>query len=72
MSRGSRRAGKTRARGSSVHYEPSHKRSGSMTAKNVIIVGGGFAGVTLAKALESRMPTEWQIYLLSQENFISL
>ena len=40
-------------------------------AKNVIIVGGGFAGVALAKALESRMPTEWQIYLLSQENFIT-
>ena len=40
-------------------------------AKNVIIVGGGFAGVALAKALESCMPTEWQIYLLSQENFIT-
>jgi cation diffusion facilitator CzcD-associated flavoprotein CzcO len=26
-------------------------------AKNVIIVGGGFAGVALAKALESRMPS---------------
>ena len=40
-------------------------------AKNVIIVGGGFAGVALAKALESHMPTEWQIYLLSQDNFIT-
>lgn len=42
-----------------------------MMAKNVIIVGGGFAGVTLAKTLESSLPTEWQIYLLSQENFIT-
>ncbi len=40
-------------------------------AKNMIIVGGGFAGVALAKALESRMPSEWQIYLLSQDNFIT-
>ncbi len=40
-------------------------------AKNLVIIGGGFAGVALAKRLEKTMPKEWEIYLLSKTNFIT-
>ena len=39
--------------------------------KNLVIVGGGFAGVTLAQHLEHRLPADWQLTLVSQENFIT-
>ncbi len=39
--------------------------------RSVVVVGGGFAGVTLARRLERRMPREWNIYLLSRENYIT-
>jgi NADH dehydrogenase len=42
-----------------------------MSERRIIIVGGGFAGVTLAAALERRLPQDWQIDLLSQENYIT-
>jgi NADH dehydrogenase len=39
--------------------------------KKLVIVGGGFAGLTLAKKLEATMPKDWDIYLLSKTNFIT-
>jgi NADH:ubiquinone reductase (H+-translocating) len=39
--------------------------------KNLVIVGGGFAGVTLAQQLENKLPPGWQLTLVSQENFIT-
>jgi NADH dehydrogenase len=36
----------------------------------VVIVGGGFAGVTLARALERELPDNVGIVLLSDENFL--
>ena len=39
--------------------------------KNLVIIGGGFAGVTLAHKLEKTMPEDWDIYLLSKTNFIT-
>lgn len=39
--------------------------------KNLVIIGGGFAGVTLARKLEKSMPADWDIYLLSKTNFIT-
>lgn len=43
-----------------------------MTAKkNLVIIGGGFAGVTLARKLEKTLPEEWDIFLLSKTNFIT-
>jgi NADH dehydrogenase len=39
--------------------------------KNLVIVGGGFAGITLAQQLERRLPPGWKLTLVSQENFIT-
>jgi NADH dehydrogenase len=39
--------------------------------KKLVIVGGGFAGLTLAKKLEKSMPSDWDIYLVSKTNFIT-
>jgi NADH dehydrogenase len=36
-----------------------------------VIVGGGFAGITLAEQLEHRLPAGWKLTLISQENFIT-
>jgi NADH:ubiquinone reductase (H+-translocating) len=42
-----------------------------MDARTIAIVGGGFAGATLAARLERRLPADWQIVLLSRDNFIT-
>jgi len=39
--------------------------------KKLVIIGGGFAGVTLARKLEKTLPDDWDIYLLSKTNFIT-
>ncbi|MEZ5595207.1 MAG: NAD(P)/FAD-dependent oxidoreductase [Pseudomonadales bacterium] len=39
--------------------------------RNIVIVGGGFAGVTLARHLERRLPPEWDLFLLSRTNLIT-
>jgi NADH dehydrogenase len=36
-----------------------------------VVIGGGFAGVTLAQQLEGRLPPGWRLTLVSQENFIT-
>jgi NADH dehydrogenase len=38
--------------------------------KNIVIVGGGFAGVTLAQRLERSLPTQTEIIVLSAENHL--
>ncbi|MBC7990817.1 MAG: NAD(P)/FAD-dependent oxidoreductase [Luteimonas sp.] len=35
----------------------------------IVIAGGGFAGTTLARALEGRLPAGWQVVLLSEESY---
>jgi NADH:quinone reductase (non-electrogenic) len=42
-----------------------------MNDKRIVIIGGGFAGITLAARLERQVPEGWQIDLLSQENYIT-
>jgi NADH dehydrogenase len=37
--------------------------------RDIVIVGGGFAGTTLARALEQRLPAGWQVVLLSEESY---
>ena len=39
--------------------------------KNLIIVGGGFAGAKTAQLLEHRLPPEWNLTLISQDNYIT-
>jgi NADH:ubiquinone reductase (H+-translocating) len=39
--------------------------------KNLVIVGGGFAGTRAAQLLEHALPPDWILTLVSQENFIT-
>jgi NADH:ubiquinone reductase (H+-translocating) len=39
--------------------------------KNLLIVGGGFAGTRAAQVLERTLPPHWTLTLISQENFIT-
>jgi NADH dehydrogenase len=39
--------------------------------KNLVIVGGGFAGTKVAQELEHTLPPQWILTLMSQENFIT-
>jgi NADH dehydrogenase len=39
--------------------------------KNLVIVGGGFAGTRTARLLEHTLPPDWTLTLVSQENFIT-
>lgn len=45
--------------------------SSAAVTKNVVIVGGGFAGITVAQRLEHQLPAGWKLTLVSQENFIT-
>jgi NADH dehydrogenase len=42
-----------------------------MSKKNMVVIGGGFAGATLTRKLEKLLPDDWEIYLLSKTNFIT-
>lgn len=37
--------------------------------RNIVIVGGGFAGTTLARTLETRLPAGWRVTLVSEESY---
>jgi NADH dehydrogenase len=37
--------------------------------RNVVIVGGGFAGTTVAKTLQRRLPPDYRIVLVSEESY---
>jgi len=41
----------------------------SAAKKNIVIVGGGFAGTTLASALERRLPAGHRVVLVSEESY---
>ncbi|MFO1273707.1 MAG: NAD(P)/FAD-dependent oxidoreductase [Rubrivivax sp.] len=41
-------------------HSPSHQ---------IVIVGGGFAGTTLARALARRLPEPWRVLLVSEESY---
>ncbi len=38
---------------------------------NITIIGGGFAGATLARRLVGRLPAGWEIVLVSEESYIT-
>jgi NADH dehydrogenase len=37
--------------------------------RNIVIVGGGFAGTTLARHLDRSLPPGWQLLLISEESY---
>lgn len=37
--------------------------------RNIVIVGGGFAGTTLVQSLQRRLPEGWRLLLLSEESY---
>jgi NADH:ubiquinone reductase (H+-translocating) len=39
--------------------------------KNLVVVGGGFAGTSAMRGLEHSLPPDWTLTLVSQENFIT-
>src|SRR5580658_2995687 len=45
--------------------------SGRSMYKHLVVVGGGFAGMTAAKCLEHTLPPDWTLTVISQENFIT-
>ena len=38
-------------------------------AKTIVIVGGGFAGTTLARALDGKLPPGYELVLISEESY---
>src|SRR5512145_1305747 len=51
--------------------DPPHAVDRDSGTRNLLIIGGGFAGITLAEQLEHRLPPGWKLTLVSQENFIT-
>jgi NADH dehydrogenase len=41
----------------------------SLDKKNVVVIGGGFAGTQLVRKLERILSDDWQVVLLSEENY---
>jgi len=39
--------------------------------KNLVVVGGGFAGTKASRALERTLPPDWTLTLISQDNFMT-
>jgi NADH dehydrogenase len=42
-----------------------------MADRNIVVVGGGFAGTALTKYLHRRLPPGWGVILLSEENYVT-
>ena len=38
--------------------------------RNIVVIGGGFAGTMLVKTLGRKLPPEWQAVLISKENYM--
>src|SRR5258708_38919147 len=61
--------------------EPARSRAGNLlvqrpgvvhpTTKNLVVVGGGFAGTKASRALERTLPPDWTLTLISQDNFMT-
>lgn len=43
--------------------------SPSAPPSRIVVVGGGFAGTTLARSLERQLPPGWQLVLISEESY---
>lgn len=41
----------------------------SQDKRNVVVIGGGFAGTQLVRKLENKLSPDWQVVLISEENY---
>ncbi len=41
----------------------------SLDKKNIVVIGGGFAGTQLVQRLERKLSDDWQVVLISEENY---
>jgi len=41
----------------------------SQDKRNIVVIGGGFAGTQLVKRLEKQLSRDWQVVLISEENY---
>jgi len=41
----------------------------SLDKKNVVVIGGGFAGTQMVRRLETKLSDDWQVVLISEENY---
>ena len=41
----------------------------SQDKRNIVVIGGGFAGTQLVKQLENQLSRDWQVVLVSEENY---
>src|ERR1700743_2116768 len=59
-------------RNSSSTSGPSRVGAAKTTAGHhrIVIAGGGFAGATLAQALERALPSKWEIVVISTDNHL--
>src|SRR5438128_4393927 len=37
--------------------------------RTIVIIGGGFAGTTLARELDGKLPPDWELVLISEESY---
>ena len=43
--------------------------SENSTPQCIVIAGGGFAGTTLPRKLDGRLPAGWELVLISEESY---
>ena len=65
-------AGNDQHGSASKSFEWNHFIKGSnrmQASKNIVIVGGGFAGTTLARALDRSLPPGYRLLVISEESY---
>src|SRR4029078_4527441 len=48
---------------------PAERETAMRNVRNIVIVGGGFAGTTLARRLEASLPPSHRVVLVSEESY---
>ncbi len=56
---------------SDQHLSSASRSGANLRDKRVVIVGGGFAGMTCARRLERELDADWDVFLLSRSNLLT-